>query len=288
MNTFKQSPVEKGFTFEIRTVEWLTASRKLPDKLRRFPDFRLIWVTKGSGEYCIDIEKHPITDNTVYFVPPGRLQQLKAGDEVTGYVLSFSSDFLYLSTASPSRAFYEEMMTAFSHVNILAIRDPRMRAVLINLLMEMTTEFESYLLLRSEILSGLLKIFLIHLQRLADMPRQEMATSKIIKLFNNFNSKVDQYFLTKRMVADYASELSVTPSYLTEVVKRVTGYSASYHIQQRRVLEAKRLAMYSDANMKMIAYKLGFDDVSHFSKFFKNVAGMNFTEFKKTGSIIKQ
>ncbi len=83
MNTFKQSPVEKGFTFEIRTVEWLTASRKLPDKLRRFPDFRLIWVTKGSGEYCIDMENHPITDDTVYFVTTGRLHQLKHAHEVT-------------------------------------------------------------------------------------------------------------------------------------------------------------------------------------------------------------
>jgi hypothetical protein len=286
MNTFKQSPLEKGFNFEIRTVEWLTTNRRLPDNLRRYPDFRVIWVTKGSGEYCIDIEKHPIKDDTVYFVPAGRMQQLKAGGEITGYILSFSSDFLYLSTASPSRVFYEELLTAFSRVSILAIEEDRIKTALSHLLKEMITEFESYLLLRSEILSGLLKIFLIHLQRLADLPRQEMAPSKIVNLFNNFSSKVDKYFLTKRMVSDYASELSVTPSYLTEVVKRVTGYSASYHIQQRMVLEAKRLAMYSDANMKMIAYKLGFDDVSHFSKFFKNVAGMNFTEFKKTTSII--
>jgi AraC family transcriptional activator of pobA len=80
--------------------------------------------------------------------------------------------------------------------------------------------------------------------------------------------------------------ISVTPNYLTEVVKKVTGNSASYHIQQRMVQEAKRLAMYSDANMKDIAYTLGFDDLSHFSKFFKNAAGMNFTEFKKKTNVI--
>ncbi len=47
------------------------------------------------------------------------------------------------------------------------------------------------------------------------------------------------------------------------------------------VQEAKRLAMYSDANMKMVAYALGFEDPSHFSKFFKNAAGLNFSEYKK-------
>jgi AraC-like DNA-binding protein len=51
------------------------------------------------------------------------------------------------------------------------------------------------------------------------------------------------------------------------------------------VQEAKRLAMYSDASMKMVAYTLGFDDLSHFSKFFKNVTGINFTQYKKSNFV---
>jgi AraC-like DNA-binding protein len=62
----------------------------------------------------------------------------------------------------------------------------------------------------------------------------------------------------------------------------VSGYSASYHIQQRLVQEAKRLAVYNNASLKMVAYTLGFDDLSHFSRFFKHAAGINFSEYKKT------
>jgi AraC-like DNA-binding protein len=131
-----------------------------------------------------------------------------------------------------------------------------------------------------------MKVFLITLKRLSKAVRQQFASSRKMRLFINFSSKLEKNFLTKRLVAEYASELSVTPNYLTEVVKKITGYSASYHIQQRMVQEAKRLAMYSDANMKVIAYTLGFDDLSHFSKFFKNAAGMNFTEFKKKRYVI--
>src|SRR5882757_4598377 len=111
--------------------------------------------------------------------------------------------------------------------------------------------------------------------------RCEEASSHRMSLFDRFYAKLDKQFKTMRQVAEYASELSVSPSYLTDVVKQVTGYSASYHIQQRTVQEAKRLAIYSDDSMKMVAYALGFDDLSHFSKFFKNVAGMSFSEFKK-------
>jgi AraC family transcriptional regulator, transcriptional activator of pobA len=79
----------------------------------------------------------------------------------------------------------------------------------------------------------------------------------------------------------YANELFVSPNYLTDVVKKVTGHSASYHIQQRTVQEAKRLIMYDEVTMKMVASSLGFEDLSHFSKYFKKAAGMNFTDFRK-------
>ena len=88
--------------------------------------------------------------------------------------------------------------------------------------------------------------------------------------------------LTKRKsVRDYAHDLSVTPNYLNEVVKKVTGNQAYYHIQQRKVLEAKRQAIYHGMSMKEVAYYLGFEDQSHFSRFFKVRTGSNFTAFKK-------
>ena len=52
------------------------------------------------------------------------------------------------------------------------------------------------------------------------------------------------------------------------------------------MLEAKRQAAYSSLTMKEIAYQLGFDDIAHFSKFFKNVSGSSFTDFKKKNAIV--
>ena len=92
---------------------------------------------------------------------------------------------------------------------------------------------------------------------------------------------VNKNFIQNKMVNDYASDLFVTPNYLNSVVKKVTGYSASYHIQQRIILEAKRLALDPEINMKEIGYKLGYEDVAHFSKFFKINGGVNFTNFRK-------
>ena len=92
---------------------------------------------------------------------------------------------------------------------------------------------------------------------------------------------LQEQFTSKKMVCDYASELMVTPNYLNRAIKRVSGFTASYHIQQQIILEAKRHALYSGTSMKEIAYLLGFENLAHFSKFFKSKSGMNFSNFKK-------
>jgi len=46
-------------------------------------------------------------------------------------------------------------------------------------------------------------------------------------------------------------------------------------------MEAKRYAMYSALTMKEVADRLGFDDCAHFSKFFRNFSGTNFSTFKR-------
>ena len=83
------------------------------------------------------------------------------------------------------------------------------------------------------------------------------------------------------MVSDYAKQLYVSTNYLNRVVKKITRLPASHHIQQQIVAEAKSRAMNSDVSMKEIAYSLGFDNLPHFSKFFKNNSGMSLTDFKK-------
>ena len=147
---------------------------------------------------------------------------------------------------------------------------------------KMKKEFSNYYLLRSEILSGLLNILMIHFSRKFLTRNDEMAYTKDAELVRNFKILLKKWFITKKLVADYASELCVTPNHLNRTVKKITGFTASHHIQQYIILEAKRQAIHSNGSMKEIAYLLGFDNLAHFSKFFKNNSGMNFTSFKKT------
>jgi len=276
-------PNDISYFFEISTLESLNINKgSINDPVRR-PHSQIIWITRGAGYFTIDVEKFQIIDNTVYTIPSGRFHQFRPTDGIAGYVLSFNPDFLNLAIDGHGRSFFKEIGADLNRVNMFMLRSDN--PVLQNLLADIIREFETHLMLRLEILSGLFKIFLMYMKRLATTIRQEEASSHKMRLFNNFYAKLDKDFKTMKQVAEYASELSVSPSYLTVVVKKVSGYSASYHIQQRMVQEAKRLAIYSDASMKMVAYALGFDDLSHFSKFFKNVAGISFTEYKRSNFV---
>ena len=280
--TFEQSvlPSETSFFFEITELQsFCLRPGAIEDPVRR-PHHQIVWITSGSGSFSIDLEKFSMSDNTIYTIPPGRFHQLSPHGDIAGYVLSFNTDFLHLAIEGPGRPFFKEINADLKRANMFVLKSDN--PALQNLLVDITREFETHLMLRLEILSGLFKVFLIYMKRLATTTRREEASSHKMRLFNSFYAALDKQFKTMKQVAEYASELSVTPSYLTDVVKKVSGYSASYHIQQRMVQEAKRLAMYSDANMKMVAYSLGFEDLSHFSKFFKHAAGINFTDFKKS------
>jgi len=266
-----------SYFFEITTLESIR-SETISYPVRK-QHAQIVWVTRGSGYFTIDLEKFRMTDNTIYMIPPGRCHQFLPAGDLSGHVLAFNCDFLNLAIDSPGRPFFKEISDDLMRVKMLSLQSDN--PILRNIFAEISREFETHLMLRLEILSGLFKIFLVYVKRLATTIRQEEASSHKMRLFNSFFAKLDKQFKTMKQVAEYASELSVSPSYLTVVVKKVSGYSASYHIQQRMVQEAKRLAMYSDSNMKMVAYALGFEDPSHFSKFFKNAAGLNFSEFKK-------
>ena len=87
------------------------------------------------------------------------------------------------------------------------------------------------------------------------------------------------YTRLKRPVA-YAEKLNISIPYLNECVKNSTGYPVSYHIQQRVILEAKRLLYHSGKSVKEIAVDLGYDDFPYFSRLFTKVTGITALAFR--------
>jgi len=101
------------------------------------------------------------------------------------------------------------------------------------------------------------------------------ASARVSSLFielleRQFPIASTQQKLILRTAKDYADRLSVHSNHLNRVLKESTGKTTTEHIAGRLVQEAKILLKQNDWNISEIAYSLGFEQLSHFSTFFKS------------------
>ncbi|MBE9464016.1 AraC family transcriptional regulator [Dyadobacter subterraneus] len=107
------------------------------------------------------------------------------------------------------------------------------------------------------------------------------STLRSVIITKQFKRYLSQSYHIERTPSGYAKRLNISASYLNEVVKQVTGFSASYWIQQQVIMEAKRVLFYTDYSVKEISSILGFEDQHYFSRFFKKGTGMSPMIFKQ-------
>ncbi|WP_118953320.1 helix-turn-helix domain-containing protein [Taibaiella helva] len=83
-----------------------------------------------------------------------------------------------------------------------------------------------------------------------------------------------------RTAKDYANRLAIHVNYLNKVLKESTGKTTTHLIGSRIAQEAKILLKQTDWNISEIAYCLGFEEVAHFSNFFKKQTSVSPLQFR--------
>ena len=91
---------------------------------------------------------------------------------------------------------------------------------------------------------------------------------------------VELNYRTHHDVQFYASALNKSPKTLANVFALYGKKTPLQIIQERIITESKRLMHYTDKSIKEIAAEIGFEDTSHFSRFFKKQTSATPTEFK--------
>lgn len=112
------------------------------------------------------------------------------------------------------------------------------------------------------------------LQPAPSLRAHQNAASRIISLFielleRQFPLESPGQRLKLRSAGDYARQLAVHVNHLNKVIRENTGKTTTDMITGRMIQEAKILLRQTDWSISEIAYSLGFEEVSHFSNFFK-------------------
>jgi AraC-like DNA-binding protein len=243
-------------------------------------NFTIVWILSGRVKCQVDLHQFEIGDNQLACIKPGKFSRLQYNGRPEGYLISFSDTFLGLEGQEADISYHRSLFQLFAQAARISVQED-IKQEMLDIVSIMGKESGNSFVYRDQILRRYYKIFLIYLSRHCQEAHENLINSRGSEIVQEFMGLLERNYKLKRSVAEYAQAMSVTPNHLNVVVKKTTGKTAGYHIKHRLTLEAKRLIIGSSLCMKEIAYELGFSDTAHFSKFFKNFAGKNFSDFKR-------
>ena len=93
--------------------------------------------------------------------------------------------------------------------------------------------------------------------------------SKLPNELVQLNQLLDKHAKEWNAIEDFATALRVTSARLTNICKEHFGKTALQLLHERKLLAAKRMLVYTEKQVKEVAYDCGFEDPSHFIKVFK-------------------
>ena len=96
-----------------------------------------------------------------------------------------------------------------------------------------------------------------------------------------FQDLVEQNYKTEKSISFYASAMNMTGEALSKRIKKSLQKSPSKIIQERTILEAKKLLHLTFKSIKEIAYDLCFQDQHYFSRYFKNIVGISPLQYRQ-------
>lgn len=245
--------------------------------------YRIIWIQESSATYCIN-NTTLRTGPTLYCICPGQPVTFLANACCSGFIIGFTDEFLSGQQDNNDAISSYRLFKSFKD-NLVVTPGPSSHSAMNDLLLTILGESNRSHLLWTAIMARHLKLFLLYLVQHMISKKPEKSNHYNNTLANKYLELVEAQFTIKKSVRDYARALYVTPNHLNKIVKDETGFTARQHIQKKIITAAKRELYLSGISMKQVAHQLGFDDIAHFSKFFKKASGISYSGFKKTLSL---
>jgi AraC-like DNA-binding protein len=232
-------------------------------------------LTAGSGALKVDFQDITLVARQLYYVLPSQVHSLIKTGQAEGWFLAIDTSLI----APDIRDVFERMLN-LQLPRTLTDYELVQYSNLLNLL---RCEFnerqdDTYFLPIVHALGQAFLAMAASTYNYSEEPKNNH--TRAAELARQFKELLKTDVLTIKSPSVYASKLNVTPGYLNEAVKKVTGSTVSYWIQQETFNEARRLLYYSDMDVKEVAHKLGYSDYSYFIRSFRKAMGLSPLKFR--------
>ena len=265
---------EKGFYIE--TFKHHLSKHEFITKPHKHDFYLIILFTQGSGKHFIDFEEYEIAPNTLFFLKPGQVHSWELSEDIEGYILFHDEEFLLLSPET-ERDIYQILAYSLNHSPLYTLSNTEQFVSLYQNMLEESVATKKY---KRSYIMHLMGIMYIQMGRM--MNTSEYASLPIKNNYiRNLELLIDKNFKTWKTPSDYSAHLNISTAHLNSLSQNEFGKSTRQLINDRIILEAKRLLTYSNLQIKQVGDELNFNDISYFIRFFKKQTGDTPEKFRK-------
>lgn len=243
--------------------------------------FCIMIVTDGTAKLSVNYSVEELRKNSMAFLMPNMVMSLSNADngfKMKGVCFTPA----YFDDLSSYAPVYNQM-NAFMGDNVMPIQslsenEMECMKAMLNLYKDINIGQLHY----NGLLQHLSNLLLL---RFAEILRSGCMsdTSKVshsVEIYREFRKLLINNYLKEHYIQFYSSQLSVSPTYLSRIVRKISGRTVNEHIARMLITEARRLLDCTDMTVKQISYRLGFSDQAAFGKFFRNQFGTSPTAYR--------
>jgi AraC family transcriptional activator of pobA len=203
--------------------------------------------------------------------------------KLKGYKLIFHSDFI--KGYQLAKHIHKYGFFSYSSNKALFLSDKEEQIVL-NLFNSIEQECQNNTdQFSQDVLIANIELLLVYIDRYYNrqfMTRKNISDDTLSKTEEFLNNYFETELTQLPTVQHIANQLNLSPTYLSDLLKNLTGLTAQQHIHEKLIEKAKELLSTSNLSVSEIAYKLGFEFPQSFNKLFKKKTDLTPLEFKKT------
>ncbi len=254
-----------GIDSFIKTAPFKNNIRKTdPHKHKNY--FEIIYLSNGVGTHQIDQTVYQIRTPVVFFIRKEQVHHWNISSVPEGYVVILKKEFI-------EKSLDLELKILLSKLSGITTLRPKEHET-IEQLFKLLTKEKNF-----TITEGLLKaLFAKFIETAKPIKTKTRITGDLYQSYVDLLSKTDEL---RNSVSHYAKRLHTTPQNLSVVCKKNANQPAAALLANHIINEAKRQLHYTSNTVSEIAFLLGFNDSSHFIKYFKRHTGVTPQVFRQ-------
>jgi AraC family transcriptional activator of pobA len=273
INVSRKEP-DLSENFSIREIQNLLAGKDMVQELHRHDFFYILALENANGNHNIDFTPYTVCDNSVFFMRPGQVHDLVLKAESKGYIMQFRDEFYFPKDKASNQLLRKASNINYYQLNAASFK--KLQTILTYIFQEYAEKNERY----EDVIKANMGIFFIELSRQHSSNPSNDVSLYMQERLEKFLELLEQNVFTHKQVSQYAAMLNLSTYQLNAIVKIALGKTSSELINEHIILEAKRCLLATSNQINQTAYRLGYEDVSYFIRFFKKHTGYSPEAFR--------